>query len=179
MGSVISSGNNGLSLSAAGFFLFSGCLAYHSATLSGVWWVCKGKPCCNANQSAPSPTNKICGVFSMTRLATAAAWRIFSSPATAPAFNVAPSMTQASRETVPIRLPMAPKPTLRTVPSSSTAWAPASAASSAAEPLARSGRAVSAAVRPNGQVAMTTGAGMRNPRVLLGSIPPIGYTDEV
>ena len=47
-----------------------------------------------------------------------------------PAAERLPSMTQASRETVPTRFASPPKPTEFTAGSSSTAWAPARAASS-------------------------------------------------
>ena len=58
-------------------------------------------------------------------------------------------------------LPIAPSPTERTAGSSSTASAPASAASRAGLPCCNNFAATSAAVFPNGQVAITTGSGMR------------------
>ena len=68
-------------------------------------------------------------------------------------------MTQASSVNLPIRSGTLPKPTeVRMVRSSSTAWAPARAASSAESPFAKSLAAVAAANFPNGQVAITMGS---------------------
>jgi hypothetical protein len=80
----------------------------HSATLSGVSSVSSGKPCCSAKRRAPSPTSRMCGVFSITRRARAAGWRTFSRPATAPHAIVLPSITQASSCTVPMALASPP-----------------------------------------------------------------------
>src|SRR5262245_45589600 len=96
----------------------------------------------------------------MTRRARAAGWRTFSTPATPPQASVLPSITQASSWTVPRELGRPPKPTESTAGSSSTAWAPAMAASRAGLPWARSPAATLTAVCPNGQVAMTRKFGM-------------------
>src|SRR5262249_53593910 len=78
---------------------------YHSDTLWGVCRVSRGNPCASAKRWAPAPTRRTCGVFSITRRATAAAWLTFSSPATAPQPSPLPSITQASSVTFPAASP--------------------------------------------------------------------------
>jgi len=70
-------------------------------------------------------------------------------------------MTLASKVRRPRRSGKLPKPTeLRMETFSSTAMAPATAASRADSPFLSRGKAFSTAWRPNGQVATTTGSGM-------------------
>ena len=156
----------------AGFLRALGWPPNQSLTLSAVCKVSSGKPFCRANHSAPSPTSSTCGVLSITSRATAATRRMCSRPATPPHDSVLPSITQASRLMAHTLLPTAPTPTDRTVGSSSTASAPASTASRAGLPAANCGRAMSTAVRPNGQVATTTGSAMGHTFLASGRCKP-------
>src|SRR5215510_2657052 len=70
------------------FFGRSGCFSSHSLMLSAVYGTSSGKPCCSANHFAASPTSSTCGVFSMTRFASAAGCLMCSTHATPPQARV-------------------------------------------------------------------------------------------